>query len=135
VRRFAALFDALDTTTSTNAKVDAMLDYFQGVSASDAAWAMYILIGRRLKRVVGPSLLREWLKEEANLPAWLVDETYGSVGDLAETIALLVPGGADAQSLDLSLTEWFNDRILPLSRQSPSGAARQRRIVVADAPL
>ena len=120
MRRFAALFEALDTTTSTNAKVDAMLDYFQGVSASDAAWAMYILIGRRLKRVVGPSLLRDWLREEANLPPWLVDETYGSVGDLAETIALLVPGGADARSLDLSLTDWFNDRILPLSQQNPA---------------
>ena len=42
MRRFAALFEALDTTTSTNAKVDAMLDYFQGVSASDAAWAMLV---------------------------------------------------------------------------------------------
>lgn len=117
MRRFAELFELLDTTTSTNAKVDAMLDYFQGVSASDAAWAIYILIGRRLKRVVGPSLLREWLREESQLPGWLVDETYGSVGDLAETIALLVPGSTGAQSVDLSLTEWFRDRIVPLSRQ------------------
>src|ERR1700761_3169468 len=94
MRRFAALFDALDTTTSTLAKVDALRNYFEGAEAADAAWAVYILIGRRAKRSVGPALLRKWMNEEVALPTWLIDETYASVGDLAETIALLVPNDA-----------------------------------------
>jgi DNA ligase-1 len=125
VRRFAALFEALDTTTSTAAKVEAMRAYFATVDAADAAWATYTLMGRRAKRSVGPALLRQWLLEEANLPAWLVEETYASVGDLAETIALLVPADspapADASArsgtADVSLNTWFVQRIQPLARQ------------------
>ena len=53
MRRFAALFESLDTTTSTLLKVEAMVDYLRGASASDAAWAVYVLMGRRVKRSVG----------------------------------------------------------------------------------
>jgi len=99
MRRFAELFETLDTTTSTRAKVDAMSAYFRSAPAADAAWAVYVLIGRRLKRSVGPALLRTWLKEASGLPAWLIEETYASVGDLAETIALLVSAPASAAPL------------------------------------
>ncbi len=117
MRQFAELFESLDTTTSTHAKIDALIAYFAIADASDAAWAIYVLIGRRLKRAVGPSLLRAWLGEVAGLPEWLLDETYGSVGDLAETIALLVPDDARAVEgrRERSLTEWFETRILPLA--------------------
>ena len=129
--RFAALFESLDTTTSTRAKTEAMTAYFRAAEPGDAAWAAYVLIGRRLKRCVGPKLLRTWLQEEARLPAWLIDETYGSIGDLAETIALLVPEvGAVAEAgarADIPLTDWFERRILPLARQS---APEQRREIV-----
>ena len=120
MRRFAELFENLDTTTSTRAKIDAMVAYFRHAAASDAAWATYVLIGRRVKRSVGPALLRAWLLEEARLPGWLIDETYGSVGDLAETIALLVPNdpaGAAAHA-EVSLSDWFTGRILPLATQT-----------------
>ena len=127
MRRFADLFEALDTTTSTTAKVEAMSAYFKTAAPEDAAWAAYILIGRRVKRSVGPALLRRWLFEEAQLPEWLVEETYASVGDLAETIALLIPNTAAVQPSDISLTEWFNQRILPLATQEE---AEQRRQVV-----
>ena len=128
MRRFAELFEVLDTTTSTRAKVDAMSTYFSNVDPEDAAWAVYVLIGRRVKRSVGPALLRNWLLEEAGLPAWLVDETYASVGDLAETIALLVPGDAKVGvPTDVSLACWFTERILPLAKQTPD---QQRRHVV-----
>ena len=130
MRRFAELYESLDTTTSTHAKIDALCSYFRTVEPDDAAWAVYVLIGRRVKRSVGPASLRAWLLEEAKLPQWLIDETYGSVGDLAETIALLVPhdgegGGAHG---DVSLTTWFNERILPLAKQSV--AERQSRIIM-----
>jgi len=128
MRRFAELFESLDTTTSTLAKIDAMSGYFRSAPAADAAWAVYVLMGRRLKRSVGPALLRRWLLEEAGLPTWLVEETYGSVGDLAETIALLVSAAADAApTADLPLSEWFHGRILPLVDQS---VEEQRRLVV-----
>lgn len=116
MQRFAELFEALDTTTSTNAKVDAMVAYFRAADPSDAAWATYVLIGRRPKRSVGPALLRRWLGEEAGLPDWLVEDSYASVGDLAETIALLVqPDPAlVADAAPLALADWFEAHILPL---------------------
>jgi DNA ligase-1 len=118
VRRFAALFEALDTTTATNLKVAAMVGYFRAAPPSDAAWALYILSGRRPRRLLGPALLRRWLVEASGLPEWLVEETYAAVGDLAETIALLVShdplgGGAQAPA-EATLAEWFEQRLLPL---------------------
>jgi DNA ligase-1 len=127
VRHFADLFQSLDTTTSTAAKVEAMSAYFQAAQPRDAAWAVYILIGNRVKRNVGPALMRKWLVEEVNLPPWLVEETYASVGDLAETIALLVPTEAAVRPTDISLCEWFTARILPLADQDES--ERRQRIV------
>ena len=130
MHKFAELFESLDTTTSTRAKIEAMADYFRSAAAADAAWAVYVLTGRRLKRSVGPSLLRTWLSEEAGLPDWLVEETYGSVGDLAETIALLIaPASAVSGSTrhDVSLSEWFHRRILPLPARTV--AERRREIV------
>lgn len=130
MRRLAALFESLDTTTSTRLKIDAMVDYFRGTSASDAAWAVYVLMGRRVKRSVGPALLHAWLNEESGLPHWLVEETYASIGDLAETIALLIaPEGTDhtGNASPATLTDWFEQRILPLADLPTED---QRRIVV-----
>jgi DNA ligase 1 len=128
VRRFAALFENLDTTTSTLAKVEAMRAYFETAAASDAAWAVYVLIGRRAKRSVSSPSLRAWLGQEAQLPDWLVDETYASVGDLAETIALLVPNDPSKNSgPDVSLTEWLTMRIRPLSKYAEE---EKRRVIV-----
>jgi DNA ligase 1 len=129
VRKFAALFEIMDTTNSTRAKVDAMVDYFRAATAADAAWATYVLMGRRIKRSVGPALLHAWLIEESALPAWLVEETYGSVGDLAETIALLLaPGSSTAVAgNEILLSDWFEQRILPLAALDP--AAKRSRVV------
>ncbi|MEM6639661.1 MAG: ATP-dependent DNA ligase [Pseudomonadota bacterium] len=118
MRAFAALYQALDQTTSTNAKVDALVDYFRSTPAADAAWAVYFLSGRRVKRLVGAARLREWLVDASDLPAWLVEETYASVGDLAETIALLV--SKDQGSVDdRPLSVWMHDAILPLGSMTP----------------
>ena len=59
VRRFAALYDALDATTSTNAKVAAMQSYFASAPPGDAAWALFFLTGGRLKRLIGRASCRE----------------------------------------------------------------------------
>jgi DNA ligase-1 len=119
MRAFAALYEELDTTQSTNLKVAAMARYFREAPPADAAWATYILSGRRLKRFIGPALLKRWLIEEAALPEWLIEESYSSVGDLAETIALLSPGSARVESVAEStdnpaLADWIEERLLPL---------------------
>lgn len=116
MRAFSELYEELDTTTSTNLKVAAMVRYFSTARPADAAWAVHILSGRRLKRFIGPAVLRRWLVEESALPEWLVEESYATVGDLAETIALLLESGLSSASVvpDLSLSTWIDDRLLPL---------------------
>ncbi len=117
MRAFSELYEELDSTTSINLKLAALARYFRAASASDAAWAAYFLSGRRLKRLVGGALLRRWLLQETSLPEWLVEETYAEVGDLAETIALLIDGDA-AHQQDVSLTAWI-ERLESLQRLNP----------------
>jgi len=112
VKEFANLYTALDETNKTNEKVRAMQSYFVNATAADAAWAIYFLIGRKPKAVVQMPKLASWAIEEADIEPWLFDESYDSVGDLAETISLLLPEGLSAT--DLSLTEWVEERLLKL---------------------
>ncbi len=118
MRAFADLFSELDSTTSTLAKVAAMKRYLGEAPAADAAWAVHFLSGGRLKRLVGAAQLRKWLREVADLPDWLVEESYSAVGDLAETVALLVPATAVTET-DLSLAEWVEQRLVPLTDAHP----------------
>ena len=110
--RFAALFDAIDRTTKTNEKLAALVQYFGHASHADAAWATYFLSGYKLKQLVPTKLLRIWAAEEANIPSWLFEESYHSVGDLAETLTLIVPPGEMLD--DLSLSQWVEQRLMPL---------------------
>lgn len=113
MRRFAALYDTIDATTATTAKVAALVSYFHEASTSDAAWATAFLLGRRPKRLVRAPDLRLWAAQAAAVSDWLFDECYAQVGDLAETIALLVPEGAEDDNQ--SFTWWVEQRLLPLS--------------------
>jgi DNA ligase 1 len=90
VKSFAGLYDAIDRTTSTNAKVDAMAAYFRGATPADAVWALFFLTGRRLKRLIKSRDLWEWTIERIGLAPWLMEESYGVVGDFAEAMALLL---------------------------------------------
>lgn len=112
MKAFADLYTALDETTKTNEKVDALVRYFQNAPPADAAWALYFLSGRRLKGLISAPKLRSWAVEAAGLPDWLFDESYDAVGDSAETIALLLP--PSNASNDLPLRYWIEERILPL---------------------
>ena len=125
MRRFAELFDELDTTTSINEKLAALVRYFRSTPAEDAAWATYFLSGRRLKRLVGPATLRDWLLAATGMPDWLLDETYAEVGDLAETIALLIDAPASEARDELSLAEWI-ERLLSLTGMT---SEQQRKTV------
>lgn len=133
MRAFSELYEELDTTTSTNLKVAAMVRYFNAAPPADAAWATYILSGHRMKRFIGPALLYRWLIEACGLPEWLVEESRATVGDLAETIALLMESEQARQGRrasappEISLAEWIEGRLLPLrSADEP----RQREAVV-----
>ena len=122
--RFARLFAAIDLTNSTNAKVDAMAEYFAAAPPRDAAWAVFFLTGRRLKRLVPHAAISRWTMAATGLDEWLLGECYAVVGDGAETAALAldqVPHVAQANAVGntVSLAEWVEQRILPLRQMSP----------------
>ena len=113
MKSFAALFTALDQTTSTSAKVAALTSYFQTAPDADKLWTIALFTGRRPKRVITTTLLRLWAAEAANIPLWLFEDAYPIVGDLAETIALILP--AATQTSDHSLSHWI-ETLKTLSR-------------------
>lgn len=116
MKQFAALYRALDETTKTTRKIAAMREYFAQCSASDGAWAVYFLSGRRFKRFLSTGRLREWCAAAGNVPDWMFEECYGAVGDLAETMALLMP--EETAGSTTSLTAWVEERIRPLGEMS-----------------
>jgi len=118
---FANLYRSLDETTSTNRKIDAMVDYFHRVPAEDAIWAISFLIGRKPRQVVPTRKLMVWAAELAGVSDWLFDASYDVVGDLAETITLLLPGAS--ASTDRPLHKWVEQHLLPLRDMEPE---RQR---------
>ena len=113
MRRFTELFLALDATTGTRDKVDALVAYFNAAPPEDAAWAAYFLTGRKLKRLVGTRELVGAAIDVAGIPPWLFDASYEAVGDLAETIALLLPPPTHAD--DASLAAWVERDLLALA--------------------
>ena len=101
MRAFAELYARLDATTKTNRKLAAMRDYFAAAPPEDAAWAIYFLSDRKLKRLVTATQLRNWGVQHSGVPDWLFDESYHAVGDLAEALALLLPPPERASDLPL----------------------------------
>lgn len=103
MQRFAQLIDEITGTTKTNDKRDALVRYMQDVSDADKLWLVALFTGRRPKRMVSSTLLGEWGMELAGIPGWLFLESYGHVGDLAETITLILPPPAkDYQPVGLN---------------------------------
>jgi len=90
VTDFVRLFEQLDQTNSTNEKLDALEAYFRAACDTDRLWAYALMAGKMPKRTVKTSLLRIWAAEFSGIPNWLFEESYHTVGDLAETISLLV---------------------------------------------
>ncbi|NNE75944.1 MAG: ATP-dependent DNA ligase, partial [Pricia sp.] len=106
---FAQLIKTLDSTNKTNVKVQALTDYFKSASDSDKVWTIAILSHRRPPRPVNTTLLRQWASEMAQIPLWLFEESYHIVGDLAETIALVIP--STRTSTEKSLTQFLEEMI------------------------
>src|SRR5688572_30445413 len=91
MNQFAALVKILGTSTKTNDKLEALIQYFETANDKDKVWVIAIFSGRRPRRIVNSSLLASWCIEMADIPDWLFGECYHTVGDLAETITLLLP--------------------------------------------
>ncbi|MFL9812264.1 ATP-dependent DNA ligase [Stutzerimonas sp. VN223-3] len=121
MKAFATLYSRLDATTSSNAKLAAMRDYFREADPADAAWAVYFLAGGRPRQLVPTRVLRETAMQTSGLPEWLFEESYQAVGDMAETISLLIP--ESAHSSDDGLAVWMQDKLLPLRGQPPEELA------------
>ncbi|MCF8140283.1 MAG: ATP-dependent DNA ligase [Cyanobium usitatum Tobar12.5m-G36] len=114
MRRFADLYSALDASSGTQARVDALVAYFSGVDAADGAWALHVLLGKQGKRLITGRRLRQICLEESPLPEWLFDDCYAHVGDSAETITLLWAqvGAGASEPLQHSLQSWM-EQLLP----------------------
>jgi len=125
MKLFTELYTRLDQTNKTNEKVQALKDYFAQAASADAAWALYFLSGRKPRQIVPSKLIRQWAMEESGIPEWLFMESRDTVGDTAETIALLLPSNPAMDSTPLHVL--VEERLLPLRK---SDEATQRTEVL-----
>jgi len=120
MKRFAQLYRELDQSTATLDKRAALIRYFEEAPPRDAAWALYLLSGGKIasarQKIANTRELREWIAVESNTPDWLVDDSYDQVGDLAETLALLLDDPAEAAP-DIALADWIEQRLLPIANK------------------
>jgi DNA ligase-1 len=117
MREFAALYAELDSTTATNRKLQALQHFFRHADSADAAWAVYFLAGGKPRQAVPTRLLRQFAIERAGLDEWLFEESYQAVGDLAETIAHILP--PPTRRTEIGLAAWIEDRIARLRGAAP----------------
>lgn len=125
MKAFAALFRALDQTTATSAKVAALALWFATAPEADRLWTLALFTGRRPRRAVTTTALAQWAAQVAGLPQWLFDDCYTVAGDLAETIALILP--PPGRPLDQPLSVW----IAGLQRLATKDDAARRAAVLA----
>lgn len=113
MKDFSDLYLSLDQTNKTNEKIEALVKYFRAATPEDAAWTIYFLSGRKPRQIIPTAKLRQWAAEISEIPDWMFELSYDAVGDLGETIALLLPD-TNATGSDLSLSYWVENRTLPL---------------------
>lgn len=106
MKRFTALYAAIDQSTKTSVKVARLAQYFADAPEADRLWCVALFSGRRPRRAVTTTKLRAWAAERAGIPLWLFEEAYPVVGDLAETIALVLP--PPNRDTEQSLTGWIH---------------------------
>jgi DNA ligase 1 len=133
VRAFAQLYAELDASTSTLDKVAALRGYFARSDVADSAWGAYFLCGGKPKQLVPTALLRALAVEAAGISEWLFEESYQAVGDLAETIALVVPEATEPTQDDASLSHWVEQRLLPMGAWKGDEALAAKREAVLNA--
>jgi DNA ligase-1 len=126
MERFTALYLKLDRSNRTSDKLEAIRSYLREAPPEDAIWAVYLLTGRKIGRTVTSRQMRDWASEVSGFPPWLVNECYDVVGDLSETLSLLIPWENPARPAPL-LHEIVEDRLKVIGKLAP---AQQREMVV-----
>src|SRR5206468_104055 len=126
MKQFTDLFIELDRTTRTSEKVEALRTYFRTAPSRDAIWAVYIMTGHRIGRTVSFRQLRDWAAEVSGHRAWLVDECYHLVGDLSETLSLILPEASE-HTCAPALHVIVEETLKPLGQMTPAG---QRQAIV-----
>ena len=109
MKHFAELISTLESTNKTNAKIDAMVHYLNAAPENDKLWFLALFTGKRPKRPVNTNLLKLWALEIIQLPEWLFLESYSSVGDLGETLSLILP--PPENDIQKSLSQWMTELI------------------------
>src|SRR5690606_22354267 len=107
MKHFAELISSLESSNKTTAKVDAMVHYLRTAPENDKLWFLALFTGKRPKRPVNTNFLRQWALEIIQLPEWLFLESYSSVGDLGETISLILP--PPQNNIEKSLSQWMSE--------------------------
>lgn len=107
MKQFSDLISTVEITNKTNAKIDALVHYFDTALDKNKLWLIALFTGKRPPRPVKTSLMKQWCMELTKLPEWLFLESYSIVGDLGETIALLLP--KPTHRLDLALSDWMTE--------------------------
>lgn len=113
---FAALVIKISSSTKTNDKLESLAEYFTLANDKDKVWVIAIFSGRRPKRIVSSTLLAEWCTALANIPSWLFLESYSTVGDLGETIALLLPDPINKNEKGESLS-FYLEKFIEIEKQ------------------
>ena len=120
MKRFATLFFNLDHTNRSSDKIALLAEFFRQESPKDAAWAVYLLSGKKLEKKLPMAKLKEWIQIYAGIPDWLFKECYATTGDLAEAITLLVPKTKKNQinEENRNLSDWIENFMIPLVDES-----------------
>jgi DNA ligase-1 len=126
MQHFVELYNQVSSSTKTNDKLDAIADYLRVAPPEDKAWTLALFTGRRPKRSVNSTKLHEWCAEICDLPLWLFEETYNTVGDLSETIALILPQSNSVS--DKPLSYWL---LYLLDLQDKTEAEKKEAIINA----
>jgi DNA ligase-1 len=130
MKRFTQLFQAIDATTSTNEKVQALTVYFNEAAPADKVWALYLLLGKTRRRTVTSRVLRDVFLQISDIPEWLFKDCYSHVGDSAEVIALLLrdtPLPTQSKE-DIPLHQWM-EQIIPMVKSVETDDERRDLIV------
>ncbi len=126
MKAFATLVNALDSTNKTNLRMEAIDHFLTEADSGDKLWFLALFTGKRPKRYVGTPLMKQWAMEVAQIPEWLFFESYAAVGDLGETISLILP--QPAAYTERSLSEWMQ---LILALKDASEAEKKQFVLEA----
>lgn len=107
MKRFAQLIQELELSNKTNDKIAALVAYFSEADNRDKPYVIAMFTGKRAKRPVTTTLIKQWAIELTDLPEWLFTESYHNVGDLSETIALVLPPAN--LTVDKPLHQWMSE--------------------------